>query len=207
MSRKSSHTDKKLIHEGRKLLILKGASSLSIREVALAADVNLGMFNYYFKTKENFIGLILGDIYNDFIADLEMDDFGDELELLKNQMMVMAKFARNNRTLILSLFNDILSEEKSVQKFIRTNMKKHLFMVGVTVKKCQDNGLIVGAPLPLIVTQIAAGVGISNLVPEFIKRLSVSKPFGSTIGVMTKELTSDKALEFRVNVTLKGLLV
>jgi len=205
MARKSSNADKKLINAGRKLLIKKGASSLSIRELADLAGVNLGMFSYYFRTKDKLIEKILDEIYSDFISDLQLSTDSDDLARLRKQLLVMAKFARDNRELILSIFNDVLNEEKMVQNFVRSKMKKHFLILAKTIKQCQKKRLIIKAPLPLIITHIASSIGLSNLIPEALKRLGGNKVFNVGIGVFTKTLISDAALNQRVNMTLQGI--
>lgn len=68
MTRKSTNADKKLLENGYKLLIKNGASKLSIRDVCNKANVNLGMFHYYFGSKNKFIEEILNHIYDDFFS-------------------------------------------------------------------------------------------------------------------------------------------
>jgi len=206
MTRKSSHADQKLIEQGRKLLISKGASSLSIRELTSIADVNLGMFSYHFKNKENFIQIILDGIYEDFLSELNLEVDGDDLEVLRRQLLVIAKFARDNRCLILSLLSDVLDEETVVQEFVKNKMRKHFGILAKTLKSCQEHNLIIEAPLPLLVTQIIGSVGLSNLVPELLKRLGVEKAFNKKLVSVTKVLTSDEVLKQRIDILLKGIV-
>ncbi len=205
MARKPSGIDKKLLAEGKSLIIKKGVSALSIRDLTDRAGVNLGMFNYYFKTKDKFVELILNEVYSDFLLELDSTENKEGLEKLREQMFVIAKFARDNRSLILSSLNDVLSEEKVVKKFVRTKMKKHLVILGKTVLECKNKGLLIEAPLPLIITQIIGVVGLSNLIPELLKRLNVGSPFNMAIKELTKKLTSDESLLLRIDILLKGL--
>ena len=55
MSRPSKNTDRLLIEAAKELIPEAGFKGLKIREVARKAGVNLGMFNYHFKTKEKFL--------------------------------------------------------------------------------------------------------------------------------------------------------
>ncbi|MBC7946203.1 MAG: TetR/AcrR family transcriptional regulator, partial [Burkholderiales bacterium] len=50
MPRPSQNTDRRLIKAARKLLPETGCSGLNLRQVAVKAGVNLGMFHYHFKT-------------------------------------------------------------------------------------------------------------------------------------------------------------
>jgi len=63
MPRPSRNLDRALLAAGRALLPARGCSGLSIREVAEAANVNLGMFHYHFKTREAFLRTLLQSMY------------------------------------------------------------------------------------------------------------------------------------------------
>ncbi len=205
MPRKATDTDKKLLLEGRKILIKKGASKLRVREVADAAKVNLGMFNYYFGNKETFIEKILSEVYETFLSELHLTENDPDLAILESQLLLMAKFSRDNRHLILVLLNDILNEEKSVQKFARLKMKKHFVILSKTIKGCQKKNLLVDAPLPFILTQLAGGIGFPNLIPEILKNIGINKVSGLPLNIVSKKLMTDEALEMRVKILIKGL--
>ncbi|MBT4791006.1 MAG: TetR/AcrR family transcriptional regulator [Halobacteriovoraceae bacterium] len=209
MARKSTNTDQKLLKCGRKLLIKKGASQLSIREVAKAADVNLGMFNYHFGNKDKFIEQILAEIYTEFLAGFKLDENQtmSEVEVLEHQLFLIARFARDNRHLILVLLNDVLNGEKAVQKFAKQNVRKHFVLLAKTIKACQKKKLIIDAPIPMILTQIAGSIGLSNLIPEVLKQLGINKIFELGISIVNKTLMSDAVLEKRVEMVMRGLKV
>ena len=205
MSRKSTHTDKKLFDQGRKLLIKKGASQLSVREVCDKAGVNLGMFNYHFKSKDTFIEKILLDIYESFLSDFELVEAQTKIDTLELQLTLMAKFARDNRHLILVLLNDILNGEKAVQKFAKSKMRKHFMILARTLRSCQKSGDIIDAPLPLIMTQIAGSIGLSNLIPEVLGHLGINKAFNLGLKTVAKKLVTDDAIEQRVKIVIRGI--
>ena len=205
MSRKSTHTDKKLFDQGRKLLIKKGASQLSVREVCDKAGVNLGMFNYHFKSKDTFIEKILLDIYESFLSDFELVEAQTKIDTLELQLTLMAKFARDNRHLILVLLNDILNGEKAVQKFAKSRMRKHFMILARTLRSCQKSGDIIDAPLPLIMTQIAGSIGLSNLIPEVLGHLGINKAFDLWLKTVAKKLVTDDAIEQRVKIVIRGI--
>lgn len=207
MSRKSTHTDKKLFDQGRKLLIKKGASKLSVREVCENAGVNLGMFNYHFGSKDNFIESILMDIYESFLSDFQLVESDSKINTLELQLTLMAKFARDNRHLILVLLNDILNGEKAVQKFAKTKMRKHFIILAKTLKSCQQSGVVIDAPIPLLLTQIAGSIGLSNLIPEVLSHLGINKVFDLGLKTVTKKLITDEAIEQRVKIMIQGIVV
>lgn len=205
MSRKSTYTDKKLFDQGRKLLIKKGASKLSIREVCDKAGVNLGMFNYHFGSKDKFIEKILLDIYESFLADFELVESDTKLDTLELQLTLMARFARDNRHLILVLLNDVLNGEKAVQKFAKSKMKNHFIILAKNLRSCQKSGEIIDAPIPLLLTQIAGSIGLSNLIPEILSHLGINKVFDLGIKSVTNKLITDEAIEQRVKIVIQGI--
>lgn len=207
MSRKSTHTDKKLLDQGRKLLIKKGASRFSVREVCDKAGVNLGMFNYHFGAKDKFIEKILADIYNSFLGDFELAESETELQTLKLQLTLIARFARDNRHLILVLLNDVLNGDKVVQKFARSKMRHHFVILAKTLKACQKSGEIIDVPLPLLLTQIAGSIGLSNLIPEVLGHLGINKVFGFGLKTVTNKLMTDEAIGQRVSMAVQGIMV
>ena len=73
MPRPSRNLDRVLLAAGRELLARRGCAALSVREVAHAAGVNLGMFHYHFKTREVFLKTLLQQTYEDMFARLTLD--------------------------------------------------------------------------------------------------------------------------------------
>lgn len=205
MTRKTSNIDKKLLEHGYKLLIENGASKLSIRDVCNAAEVNLGMFNYYFGNKKKFIEQILTNIYEKFFSNFQLLETESKLGTLELQLTLMAKFARDNRHLILILLNDILNGEKNVQDFAKQKMLKHFTVLAKTLKSCQKSGEIINAPLPLLITHIAGCIGLSTLIPEFLSHMKVNSIFKLGIKAVTNTLMTDKVIEQRVKMALQGI--
>ncbi len=206
MTRKSTDTDKKLLEHGYKLLIKNGASKLSIRDVCNEAKVNLGMFNYYFGSKNKFIEKILNNIYDDFFSNFQLvEEKGSALGTLELQLTLMAKFARDNRHLILILLNDILNGEKAVHDFAKQKMRKHFTVLTKTLNSCKRSGDIIDAPLPLLITHIAGCIGLSTLVPEVLSNMKINTIFKIGIKTVTNTLMTDKVIEQRVKMALRGI--
>ena len=73
MTRPSAHLDKKMIAAGKKIIMKEGSEGLTVRKICAKAGVNLGMFNYYFKTRDNYIGILAKEINNDFEKIINLD--------------------------------------------------------------------------------------------------------------------------------------
>ena len=62
MARHSSHLDEKMLQVGLKLIEKKGSKALTVREICRAANVNLGLFVYYFKNKDTYLKCLFENI-------------------------------------------------------------------------------------------------------------------------------------------------
>ena len=72
MARPSQNIDQALLDSGLALLPRTGTRNLSVRQVVEHAHVNLGMFHYHFRTKENFVRAVLERMYEEMFAQLEL---------------------------------------------------------------------------------------------------------------------------------------
>ena len=108
MTRPSHNTDRLLIRAAKKLIPRTGFSGLTVREVSRRAGVNLGMFNYHFKTKDAFIEKLLVETYEDFFADFKIESLtgGTPIERLKNAIMAVAFYVRDNRQIFIMLMKN-----------------------------------------------------------------------------------------------------
>lgn len=206
MARPSRNLDKKLLDAGRKLLPERGCTGLTLREVASKADVNLGMFSYYFKDREEFVRKVLEGVYGDFVKDLQISAGpGDPLEQLEAALLKVGRFTRDNRALILALFRDSLNQEKEVLAFLRTNFRRHfdvlaeILQAGMRAKKIRQ------VPLPLALSVIVGTMGVPHLLLETLHRVKAKRPFGVTYAELEQTLVSEDAIELRVEMVLRAL--
>ena len=70
MPRPSRHLDRALLAAGRELLPALGCSGLTIRQVAEAAGVNIGMFHYHFRTRDVFLRAVMQSAYEEMFSQL-----------------------------------------------------------------------------------------------------------------------------------------
>ena len=208
MTRPSQDIDKKLIKAGKELLQLKGATLLTIREVAEKAGVNLGMFNYHFGTKQVFVEKIIESIYEEFFSrfTIEVEKETNCLEQLKNAVLSIAVFVRENRKLIESFIEDIILGNKEIIAFVGKNMTRHVIVIIKLIKQCQKQGYIIKAPLYNVVPVILASV----VGPNLILRVAEKHVFnGKALKLLYKSISSqvisDKAINQRLDIVLKGL--
>ncbi len=134
MARTSRDLDKKLLIVGQTLIQEVGVSSLSMREVAKIAGVNLGMLNYYFDGKEDFVFKVLNEIYSPFITDLHALVENEDLDL-EQFFYRLSQFSAKNRKLVVLIVKDLISNDVMVKKFVLEHFSKHVFIISKLIEK------------------------------------------------------------------------
>jgi AcrR family transcriptional regulator len=121
MARPSRNLDRALLAAGSALFPVHGCAGLTIRQVADAAGVNIGMFHYHFGSREAFLRALLQQTYEGMFADLRLET-GRQLEpvaALRSAFRVIGRFARENRGFIVRVMADALSGEVVARDFMR----------------------------------------------------------------------------------------
>jgi len=209
MGRPSAQLDQKLLKMGRKHFLKHGVSGLSIRKVAQDANVNLGMFNYHFKTKKQFVSMILQEEYEKFFASLQSEfssknHEGHARQKLQALLLTMVHLAISNRAFLLMILKDVLSGNDIALAFAKKNMPRHLGLILESIREGQRVGELqknLSADQVLIMCMSVAGPPI--MIGEAI--LS-----GSMMGIKNKKQLSEKFLSFeniekRIACLMKGL--
>jgi len=207
MSRPSRGTDRLLIRAGRKLLPETGVSGLTMRRVALAAKVNLGMFHYHFGSKREFTRRVLGDFYEDFFKDFRMEAGGDAppRERLRRALNALARFARDNRKFILAIVRDVMEGDPEAGEFAKANIPRHMEIIAVLVRECLRRGELKELPLPLVMSFLLGAAAMPNVAMGVIERSGAKKPFGLSPAALLPLFSSDKSIAIRVDLALAAL--
>jgi AcrR family transcriptional regulator len=208
MTRPSRNTDRRLIDAAKELIPKTGFSGLKVRDVADKAGVNLGMFSYHFKTKDKFIEVLLAEIYEEFFSgfQLEVGRGANAKEQLRHTMLTIARFLRDHRDLVLPLVEEIFLGNRHIMAFARKNMTRHIGILIKLVKKGQKEGYIVKLPLlnvlPVLMGAILAPVFVIGVLNKFSQKGLLPGLVPMTINSI---VMTDKALEQRIDIALKGL--
>lgn len=144
MTRPSRHQDRLLIEAGKKLLLELGVSGMSLQKVADEAGVNLGMFNYYFKTKANFIRKVLDSIQQEAMdeAQFEIPKDGTSIEKLRMFLILMGQKFRDQSGFALAMFRDFLNQDPDITELVLTNSNQQFELLQSMIKECQKDGYI-----------------------------------------------------------------
>jgi AcrR family transcriptional regulator len=149
MARPSRNLDRALLAAGRELLPARGCAGLSIREVAEAAGVNLGMFHYHFKTREAFLRALLQSLYEEMFSQLSFQGSAEwgPRENLRAALRFLGRFLRANRPVLSRVVADALCGDALAVEFLRANMPRHLGVMQALVAQGQAQGEIRAMPV------------------------------------------------------------
>jgi AcrR family transcriptional regulator len=205
MNRPSKQVDAQLIASGLVLLPQTGCAGLSVRKLVEHAGVNLGMFHYHFKNKDNFIGILLEQLYEEMFDELhaQSESHDDALASVRAAITVLANFGRKNRAMLVMLLSEAAGGEPVSLAFLRKNVPRHLEVLARLLHQAQAQGRIVGMPVPQLLPFIAGAV-IGPLVAGGAFERSGAIPPGMA-GLVENVLLSEQALAMRIDLALRAI--
>ncbi|MFC1501299.1 TetR/AcrR family transcriptional regulator [Elusimicrobiota bacterium] len=209
MTRPSQNTDLKLIETAKKLIPKVGFSGLKIREICKKAGVNLGMFNYHFKTKEKFVEILLTDVYSQFFKhfQIESEHGKNSYERLKNSLMNIGFFIRDNRFIIMAILEEVIAGNKRIMDFVKSNMMKHLSIMLNLVKECQKDGYIIEINPIMVALSLFPTIAAPNILSRIVEKYTDKTFLGNFTSLLNSMIISDIALKKRVEIALRGVTV
>ncbi len=205
--RPSRNLDHALLAAGRRLFPARGCASLSVREVADAAGVNLGMFHYHFKSREAFLRALMQQAYEEMFSTLTLEVARDRdpVARLRAALRVLGRFMRDNRPFLARVFTDALSGEACARQFLRDNMPRHLGVLQMLVAEGQKQGSLVDIPFP----QVVGVCGGSMVMPILIGGAMLDA--GALRAPMAKVIeacfVTDAGIDQRIDLALKAITV
>jgi AcrR family transcriptional regulator len=210
--RPSRNLDRALLAAGRELFPSRGCSGLSVREVADAAGVNLGMFHYHFKSREAFLRALLQSVYEDLYAELsaratQRPAPGADLraiDLLRRALQFMGRFVRGNRPLLARVLIDALGKDPIATEFLRMNAPRHLGLMLGLIQAAQKEGAVrADVPAPQLLGFCAGSLAM----PIFFGGAVLE---GEGVGaeaarMIESALLTDAALDQRIELALGAI--
>jgi AcrR family transcriptional regulator len=207
MPRPSRNLDKALLAAGRALLPHRGCAGLSVREVAEAAGVNLGMFHYHFKTRDAFLRELLQSMYDEMFSQLQVqrDDAWTAVENLRQALRFLGRFLRANRPTLSRVLADALCGDPIALDFLRRNAPRHLGHLWALIQVGQKEGAL--APLaPAQALGFCAGSLAMPIIFGGAAAESADLP-KALARSLEKDLLSDAAIDQRIELALAAIRV
>jgi AcrR family transcriptional regulator len=207
MPRPSRHLDRALLAAGRELLPVHGCSGLTIRQVAEAAGVNIGMFHYHFRTREAYLRAVMQGAYEEMFSRLTLGIPGDATaaESLRAALRVVGRFLLGNRALLARVLADALGGNEIAREFLSDNFPRHVRVIVGLVAAGQAAGEL--KPMaPLQAFAFCAGaLGMPVLIGGALADSStLDAAFRRD---MRNILLTEKALDERIDLALGALAV
>ena len=207
MPRPSRNLDHALLAAGRELFPLRGCAALSVREVADAAGVNLGMFHYHFKSRDVFLRALMQQAYEEMFAQLslELSLHRDDRESLRFAVRAIGRWVRDNRRFLARVLADALGGEKCAREFLRENLPRHLGVLQMIIVHGQEEGRIVGLPVPQVIGMCAGSVAMPILFGGALIDAGDLAP--AMARGLSRALLSDAAIDQRIDLALAAITV
>jgi AcrR family transcriptional regulator len=204
VARPSRNVDAALLRAGRALYPSTGIRALSVRKVCERAGVNVAMFHYHFQSKERFVAVLLGQMYEAMFERLAFAaDGAAPLAALRRALLVLAHFARDHRAVLRRILLDALAGEPVAIEFARTNLPRHLRVVGGLVHAAQAAGKLRDvAPLQALALLGGAIGGPILLGTALTESGAVPRTLRAAFA---REVLDDDALAERVDLVLAML--
>jgi len=205
MPRPSRNLDRALLAAGRSLFPDRGCAALSVREVADAAGVNLGMFHYHFKSRDAFLRALMQQAYEEMFArlTLEVSVHRAASDSLQQAVRAIARWVRDNRRFLARVLADALGGQKCARDFLRDNLPRHFVVLQAIIAQGQAQGRIVDLPVPQVIGMCAGSVAMPILFGgALIDGGELPAPMAKTLA---KSLLSDAAIDQRIDLALAAI--
>ena len=113
MSKKEPGTAHKIKEAAREVFLAKGFAATKTRDIAEAADINLALVNYYFRSKKKLFDIIMTETLQTFSAGV-ITIFNEESTSLKEKVSVFVDH-----------YIDLLAQNQNVAPFIINAVRDH----------------------------------------------------------------------------------
>ena len=205
MPRPSRNLDRALLAAGRELFPSRGCSALSVREVADAAGVNLGMFHYHFKSRDAFLRALMQQAYEEMFEQLtlELSAHRGDPGSLRFAVRAIGRWVRDNRQFLARVLADALGGEKCAREFLRENLPRHFGVLQAIVLEGQQKGLIVALPVPQVIGMCAGSVAMPILFGGALIDGGGLPP--AMKDALAGALLSDAAIDQRIDLALAAI--
>ena len=207
MTRPSRNTDRKLIEAALVLLPKTGFSGLTVRAVAAKAGVNLGMFHYHFGSKAAFSRHVMQALYENFFGDftLAASKAGTPRERFRETLILLARFIRDHRRILLAVARDVLAGNAVVVRFVQDNFHRHVLIMMKLLRDAQRSGDIRRGSLPTLLPFVMAALAGPTVVFTAVEGIRLEKRYEMLRAAVKPFILNDRLLVERVDMALQAL--
>ena len=207
MPRPASGADLKLKAAGRKLLKKKGITGLSVREACRLAGVNTGMFHYYFGSREEFVKVVLKEVYAEFMLNFKAGGSvaGTPRDRLKAALEEVGKFARSMRGVAPIIFADLAHGNKAAFAFFSENFTEHVSHIAALAQECRSGSAVQNRSITFMIAAVAPIMVFPTLLGGILEKNGVKKINRQSLSGLQKEIFSDAGIAERAEIAMRGI--
>lgn len=182
-------TQDKILKAAKTVFFQKGFDGTRTRDIALAAEVNLAMLNYHFKSKELLFELVMMDALNNFISIIkdvlndQTTDFETKLEI------VVCKYIDRFLEEPQLPFFVISQLHNNPESFSKITNQSDTVTNSIFLKQYQE-GLLSGRYLPVNFVHLLMNIGGLTIFPFLIS--PALKKIAKLSDVQMKELMEER---------------
>lgn len=199
MARPSKHIDQTLLQSGRVLFPQCGCKDMSLRALTEHAQVNMGMFHYHFRSKDNFLAVLLQSMYEDVFAQLQAETLhpGTALQRLRQTMLLLARLLHEHGAWLSRVWVDASQGNAVASQFLVNNGARHMQLImRLILQAIDENDLQNIAPAQAFVFLMGA-IAAPMLIAPRVLALGFAPDFFQA--QMKNEVLSDKGIAERVD--------
>lgn len=205
MSRPSRNIDQILLKSGRLLFPEHGCRGLSLRRLAEHAQVNVGMFHYHFQSKDNFLRVLLQQMYDEMFLQLqaEVAQDGPAVQRVRQSLCLMGRMMREHGAWLGRVWSDAGHQEPVALQFLQNNGGRHvMLLLSLLEQAAQEGALVPMAPMQRLTFLMGAVVAPMLIAPRAIQ-LGIAPP--QLLEQVQADVLSDRGIADRVDRALAAL--
>lgn len=172
MARPSQNIDQTLLQSGRALFPHCGCCDLSLRALTEHAQVNMGMFHYHFRSKDNFLSILLQSMYEELFEQLQAQTLhpGTALQRLRQTMLLLASLLREHGHWLSRVWTDASRGDAVAQQFLKKNGARHIQLIlSLILQAIDDKEIEQIAPMQALTFLMGAIAAPMLIAPRVIQ--------------------------------------
>jgi AcrR family transcriptional regulator len=205
MPRPSLNIDQALLASGRELFARLGCAGLTVRGVAEHAGVNPSLFHYHFGSKEQFLRMLLQNLYEEMFEQLNGAARlpGKPLQRLRAVLLFIGGFLRAHGAEVGRIWADAGQGEPVAVEFVRNNAPRHLQLVTSLLAEADQAGEL--APMPALQRMVflMGAVAAPVLVAGRLQAMGLGSAL--PVGRLGPDVLSDAAIAARADMAIMAL--
>ncbi len=201
----TTNTETRLIQAGI-TLAKKHGLNFTVRQLCAKSKVNLGLFHYYFKNKDNFDKEMLRALYNQMIEHLTLKLSGEASprENIAQILLGLHNFVGKNRMFLSSIMGNVLSGNGKLFHFLSLNFTQHIALISRELKRAKLPEKIHNQSLPALLSMIVLPVVMPQILMGLLERVGTTNlPFD--VSLLTQTVDNKQQFCVRINLLLDSI--